>query len=141
MKFTPVDSSNINGIAFTTEDSLADTGTLTVRFNSGQEYDYLKFPAQMAEDFLGSESKGKFFHANIRGQFKGVKKEEVPEEPTESDCPICRAENIEIADAEGEGEKYLVDTDTGAGDLVVDDGEEREVDTSSLRVEAEGEKF
>lgn len=66
-------STNIAAIQYTAGDPAADFGTLRVRFTSGAEYSYDKVPNQLAVDFFESESKGKFFHANIKSQFEGVR--------------------------------------------------------------------
>jgi len=76
-----IDSSNISAIAYTAGGE--GFGTMTVRFCSGVEYDYSNVSVQLADDFFAAESKGSFFHRNIRNKFIGVKREEVPEEPTE----------------------------------------------------------
>ena len=52
---------------------MADFGTLRIRFHSGAEYSYDKVPNQLAVDFFESESKGKFFHANISRVYEGVR--------------------------------------------------------------------
>ena len=66
-------SSNILAIQYTAGDPLADLGTLRIRFHSGAEYSYDKVPNQLAVDFFESESKGKFFHANISRVYEGVR--------------------------------------------------------------------
>ncbi len=129
MEFITVEnSSNIAAIAFGEEDPETLSGVLHVRFHHGGEYSYSNFGAALAEEFFAAESKGSFFHRRIRNQFIGVKVEEVPEEPTETRFDRQRELETEatgkLESEDFEGEKYLVDTDTGAGDLVVDDGEE-----------------
>lgn len=76
-------SSNIVAFAYQAEDPDANLGTLFVRFGSGVEYKYVDFPNQLAEDFFSSESKGKFFHANIRDDYSGERLdlEDEAEEP------------------------------------------------------------
>ena len=66
-------SSNILAIQYTAGDPLADLGMLRIRFQSGAEYFYDKVPNQLAVDFFESESKGKFFHANISRVYEGVR--------------------------------------------------------------------
>ena len=83
-KLEGIDSSNISAIEYTAGDPEADFGTMTVRFNSGVEYDYSNVSAKLADEFFEAESKGSFFHSKIRNSFIGVKREEVPEEPTET---------------------------------------------------------
>lgn len=75
-------SSNIAAISFTAEDPLADYGTLRIRFASGAEYSYDKVPNQLAAEFFESESKGQFFHANIR-KYDAIKAEADPEDISE----------------------------------------------------------
>lgn len=77
-------SSNIAAISYTAEDPLADFGILRIRFASGAEYSYDKVPNQLAVEFFESESKGKFFHANLR-KYDGVKLEPILPE----DVPIA----------------------------------------------------
>jgi len=64
-------SSNIEEFAYIAGDPETRLGTLYVRFASGTEYKYEKFPDQLAEDFFNANSKGKFFHANIRDDYAG----------------------------------------------------------------------
>lgn len=66
-------STNIAAITFLSETPLADFGTLRIRFISGAEYSYDKVPNQLAVDFFESESKGKFFWANISNAYEGVR--------------------------------------------------------------------
>ena len=74
-------STNISGFAYIQSGDLsAYLGTLFIRFSNGGEYKYESFPAQLAEDFFGSESKGAFFHRNIRANYSGVKLVPVPKE-------------------------------------------------------------
>lgn len=64
MNFTPVTSSNIKGITY---DSVANT--LYVQFKTDRVYSYVGVAPDMYDEFLASESKGKFFHANIRNTY------------------------------------------------------------------------
>lgn len=67
-----VKSSNIHSVDH-------QDGTLTIKFHSGAEWDYSDVPAElhakMMEAHDRGESIGKFFHANIRNQFKATKRE------------------------------------------------------------------
>lgn len=81
-------STNIAAIQYTAGDPAADFGTLRIRFVSGSEYSYDKVPNQLAVDFFESESKGGFFHVNIRPKFDGVKFEPEVEFTDEGDEPI-----------------------------------------------------
>lgn len=73
-------SSNIAAIQYTSEDPLADFGILRIRFIAGGEYSYAKVPNQLAVDFFESESKGRFFHANILNSFSAEKHATVKDE-------------------------------------------------------------
>lgn len=66
MEMISVDSSNISAIGY-------EDGTLRVRFNDGSEYDYYGVPENVFQDFLQSNSKGKFLHQNIKGQYQYAK--------------------------------------------------------------------
>jgi hypothetical protein len=58
---------------------------LIVEFKGGSQYLYNKIPVQTFDGLEKAESKGKFFHANIKGKFefvkikRGEKKEKKPE--------------------------------------------------------------
>lgn len=78
-----VKSGNISAIAYTAGDPDGDLGTLYVRFTSGSKYHYDDVPNQLAVDFFAADSKGKFFHANIRSGYVGVK--QVVKEEREDD--------------------------------------------------------
>ena len=43
--------------------------TLEVKFKNGVVWQYHDFPEYMWYEFQSAESKGKYFHANIREQF------------------------------------------------------------------------
>jgi hypothetical protein len=59
---------------------------LIVEFKGGSQYLYHKVPVQTFDGLEKAESKGKFFHANIKGKFEfvkikqGIKKEKNKEE-------------------------------------------------------------
>lgn len=72
MEMSKVESSNIAEVGYD-----ANSGKLRVRFlSSGGLYEYDDVPKNVAEDFLLAESKGKFFHANIKNQHKARKVDE-----------------------------------------------------------------
>ena len=48
----------------------ADISTLEVEFNSGAVWQYYDVPESIYYDMMNSGSLGKFFHANIRGQYR-----------------------------------------------------------------------
>jgi hypothetical protein len=52
-----------------------DTNTMRIRFNNGVEYDYFKMNAEQHAAFVGAESVGSYFHANIKGKFEYSKVE------------------------------------------------------------------
>ena len=47
----------------------ADNSTLEVEFNSGAVWQYYDVPESVYYDMKNSDSLGKFFHANIKGQY------------------------------------------------------------------------
>ena len=59
-----VSSSNLESIKF---DGTA--GELFVRFKGGGVYKYANVSVALFENFMDSPSKGKFFHANVKGKF------------------------------------------------------------------------
>lgn len=67
-------SSNIAAIAYD-----ANTQVLGIRFTNGRTYTYPDVPADVATQFRDSESKGKFFFANIRNKFAHTEAQEASE--------------------------------------------------------------
>lgn len=63
-----VTSSDIAAIAYD-----ETSQTLGIEFLKGGTYEYFDFPASLFDQFLGADSKGKFFHAFIKGQFRYAK--------------------------------------------------------------------
>lgn len=59
-----VDSSMIKSIGYDVSSS-----TLEVEFKTEVVWQYHEFPEYMWYEFQSAESKGKYFHANIRDQF------------------------------------------------------------------------
>ncbi len=59
-----IESSMIRSIGFDSESS-----TLEIEFNSGAVWQYSDFPESEWYQFESSESKGKFFLSNIKGQY------------------------------------------------------------------------
>jgi lysyl-tRNA synthetase class 2 len=47
----------------------AGRAKLLVRFVSGERYVYVGVPGEVHRSFLDAESKGRFFQAEIRGQY------------------------------------------------------------------------
>jgi hypothetical protein len=68
MQVEPVVSSNIAGIGFD-----KDNGTLRVEFMNGSAFEFAGVPESVHEQFMQSDSKGKFFFQNIKGQYQHVK--------------------------------------------------------------------
>jgi len=67
--YIPVESSNIQEMAYSDEES-----TLYIRFHgkgggSSSLYAYYNVPAEVNQEMLGAESKGKFLWSNIRGVY------------------------------------------------------------------------
>lgn len=60
LQWEPIESSNLSQAAWHEKIGLA------LRFHNGGEYIYPDVTAQTFQDLLKAESKGKFFHANIR---------------------------------------------------------------------------
>ena len=65
-EMVPVVSSNIKEIGY--EDKFE---VLKVTFNTGKTYDYHGVPSLTFKAFKEAESKGKFFHKNIRPKYAG----------------------------------------------------------------------
>jgi uncharacterized protein YuzE len=63
-----VDSSNIATVGYDT-----DSEILEVEFHNGGVYDYFDVPETVFNQFLEASSKGKFFHRNIKGEYKWEK--------------------------------------------------------------------
>ena len=65
MERQPVESSNIASIGYDVQLSI-----LEIEFNgSGEVWQYPDFPDNMFEELMASDSKGKYFHKNIRGKY------------------------------------------------------------------------
>lgn len=62
MQMIPVDSSNIASVGY-------ENGTLYIRFHSGGLYSYSDVPASVYQGLMSAPSKGRYFHAHIRGQY------------------------------------------------------------------------
>lgn len=70
MVLLKVKSSNINAIGY---DGLRKV--LVVQFLDGGIYKYENVSNYIYEDFMKIESKGRYFHQNIKGKFSGGKAE------------------------------------------------------------------
>lgn len=60
-----VESSNIDSVGYD-----ADNKRLTIRFLTGKTYHYNGVDPGTLDEFMKAESKGKFFHANIKGKYE-----------------------------------------------------------------------
>jgi hypothetical protein len=65
MNRTPVSSSNIASIGYD-----AKTLTLEVEFRDGSIYQYFDVPETVYQEFMRASSKGRFLHANIKGNYR-----------------------------------------------------------------------
>lgn len=63
-----VESSNITSVGYDVA-----TEEMRIQFASGGLYTYPDVPMEVAEDFVGAESVGKFFFSNIRSQYEGTR--------------------------------------------------------------------
>ncbi|MBM3862233.1 MAG: KTSC domain-containing protein [Verrucomicrobia bacterium] len=46
------------------------SGTLTIGFHSGGVYEYYSVPAWQFSGLINAESHGRYFHQNIKGQYR-----------------------------------------------------------------------
>ena len=65
MNWIDVSSSNLSRVRY--EDR---TNTLEIEFQGGRVYQYFDVPKQIYESLLKAESKGSFFHEQIRGHYR-----------------------------------------------------------------------
>jgi hypothetical protein len=65
MDWQPLDSKMLAAVAYAPE-----TGTLHLRFRSGEIYRYFDFPEAQYQEFLKAESRGRYFLTHIRGRFR-----------------------------------------------------------------------
>ena len=61
----PVESSNLNSVGYE-----PDTKTLEIEFHDGGIYQYFDVPEHIHADLMSASSHGKYFHANIRKNFR-----------------------------------------------------------------------
>ena len=74
MEMIPVESSQVRSVGFEIKEIVEDfldgkrqeVGELRVQFSGGSIYKYDSVPKELFEQFLLSESKGKFFGENIK---------------------------------------------------------------------------
>lgn len=62
MNMVPVSSSEIASVGY-------ENGTLHIRFHSGGLYQYTNVPASLYQGLIAAASKGRYFHANIKGRY------------------------------------------------------------------------
>lgn len=60
-----VESSNVKEIGYDPE-----TKVLEILFKSGGIYQYFDVPSMVYDQMMGSVSKGKFLHQNIKGEYR-----------------------------------------------------------------------
>lgn len=65
MNWQPLESKLLSSVAYDAEKSI-----LYLRFRSGDVYRYFDLPAGHYEQFLRAESRGRYFLAHIRNQFR-----------------------------------------------------------------------
>jgi hypothetical protein len=64
MERTPVTSTDIRAVGYE-----AESQTLEIEFNTGAIYQYSGVSPGEYEGLMASDSKGKYFHANIRNSY------------------------------------------------------------------------
>lgn len=62
MKMIPVSSSDLSSVGY-------EDDTLYIRFNSGATYYYRNVPESVYINLMNAPSKGKYFHAHIKGVY------------------------------------------------------------------------
>ena len=65
MKGIDVNSTNLSRVRYD-ESSL----TLEIEFQGGRVYQYFDLPKHIFEELLRADSKGKFFHEQIKGHYR-----------------------------------------------------------------------
>ena len=60
---------DVDSAAIQTIDYDNERAKLFVRFTSGERYVYVGVPPDVCRSFLDADSKGRFFHAEIRDQY------------------------------------------------------------------------
>jgi hypothetical protein len=96
MEMVEVKSSNIKAIGY-------DGTTLRIEFKGGGFYDYQDVPEVVFESLMESDSKGGFFHKEIKDNYKFNKVEEdTTEEEEKSDRPPVEKEETDQPKTEEE---------------------------------------
>lgn len=73
MDWKPVESSNIEAVAWRKGGPGGMEGTLSVKFIKSGIYHYLDVPEKIFNDLLEAKSVGRFFAENVKGKFEYVK--------------------------------------------------------------------
>ena len=68
MERIPVTSTDIRAIGYD-----VDSQTLEIEFNTGAVYQYSGVPSGEHDGIMAADSKGKYFHANIKNKYSFVK--------------------------------------------------------------------
>ena len=68
IEMTGIESSNLARVGYD-----ADTLRLVVEFGIGSRYIYFGVKENVYQSFMAADSKGRFFHAHIRGKYNTVK--------------------------------------------------------------------
>lgn len=76
MQRIPVESSDIKSVGYDPR-----TQILEIEFHSGGVYDYYAVPASVHQALIQAESKGKHFHANVKGKFAFIQVGGLPSRP------------------------------------------------------------
>ncbi len=66
MHMIPVSSTDISSIGY-------EGTTLHIRFHSGGLYAYYNVPSRVYSGLMNASSKGRYFHANIKGRYGDTK--------------------------------------------------------------------
>lgn len=70
MDMTEVESSNVHSVGHDPE-----TDTLHVRFKDGSLYEYTNVPAEVHQELMDSDSKGKYVAESLKGKYEHTKLE------------------------------------------------------------------
>jgi hypothetical protein len=65
MNRIPVTSSNMKSVGYDIQSM-----TLEIEFTSGEVYQYFDVPEAVHSELMGSDSKGSFFSAQIKGNYR-----------------------------------------------------------------------
>lgn len=66
MNRIPVISSNVKSIGF-------EDGVLEVEFHHGNVYQYMGVPEHVYNDFMNSDSKGRFVHKHLKDRYTTIR--------------------------------------------------------------------